>query len=69
MIQDTGASRAAAFKSRQREKGLIQVNVWVPAGAAPAIKEAAEVMCAHSGARGLRVVDVNTGRIVARKQT
>lgn len=67
MRTDTTAKRAAEFKARMAAKGLVQVNVWVPRGCEAAIKEAAEVMRAVDGARGLRVVNTTTGRIVSRK--
>lgn len=65
----TGAKRAAELKARKAAQGLIQVNVWVPVGAGIAIREAAEIMRANASARGLRVVNTDTGRIISRKKT
>lgn len=64
----TSTQRAARFKAKMIEQGFVQVNVWVPAGVAPDLQRAAELMReAPSGERTVRLVNTTTGRVVSLK--
>lgn len=47
----TNAERQAAFKERQRKKGLVQLSVWVPADSADQIRELAAKLCEQAATR------------------
>jgi hypothetical protein len=60
----TTAERSQKFKAGQRAKGLVQVNVWLPAAAAAEFRQAAEAIAANPGELRIgRLVNVRTGRV------
>lgn len=43
------AERAAAYRMRRREEGLVQVRIWVPAELVAAVKEAVATALEENG--------------------
>jgi hypothetical protein len=64
----TSAERQRKFKQAQAEKGLVQVNVWVPAGCKADIERAAELIRERRQLTVARLVDTTTGRLVGLKR-
>lgn len=58
------AARQARARAKRELTGLVQVNVWVPAAAAPELTLAAELMRANPALRVARLVDTATGKLV-----
>lgn len=63
----TNAERQRAFKVRMTAQGLVQVNVWVPAGAVADIQRAAELIRANPQLNVARLADTITGKLVGLK--
>lgn len=61
----TAAQRQKAFKARMAEAGLVQINVWAPAGALPQVQQAAELMRDNPELTIDRLVNTRTGRLVS----
>jgi hypothetical protein len=59
----TATERARAFKAAQRERGLVQVNVWLPRRAAAEFKRAAELVATDPDLRIGRMGSESTGRV------
>ena len=57
--------RAKAFKQRQRDAGLEQCNVWVPAGMVADIQIVAALMRENPNLELGTLRDVITGRLVS----
>jgi hypothetical protein len=64
----TNAERQRRFKDKQREAGLIQVNVWVPPSCKAEIERAAELIRANHALTVARLVDTKTGKLVGLKR-
>jgi hypothetical protein len=62
------AARQRAHKLRQAEAGLVQVNVWVPAGAVADIQRAAEIIRQHPQLTIGRLTNPDNGRLVGLKK-
>jgi hypothetical protein len=59
----TSTQRAARLKERRAEAGLVQCNLWVPAGALAELKRAAELSRENPNLAVARLVDTRTGRL------
>ena len=59
----TGAQRQTRFRQKMAELGYVQVNVWVPASAAPSFKRASELVSENPDLEIGRMVNVRTGKL------
>lgn len=59
----TSAERARKHKDKLRTTGLVQINLWVPAGAVSSFNDAAEKCRSDYNLAVARVVDNTTGRL------
>jgi hypothetical protein len=59
----TSAERQAAYKSRQREAGIGQINLMVPAHAVADFQRAAELIRANPRLTIARLVNLDTGKL------
>ena len=59
----TSAQRQTRFRRKLAELGYVQVNVWVPASAAPGFKRAAELASENPDLEIGRMVDTRTGKL------
>lgn len=57
------AQRQAALKARRIEAGLVQCNLWVPAGCVAELQRAAELMRSNPALLVARLVDTRTGKL------
>jgi hypothetical protein len=57
------AERARRYKASLAERGLIQVNVWLPAAVASDFKRAAELVANDPHLTVARLMDRRTGRL------
>jgi hypothetical protein len=63
----SNAERQRRHKSKLAESGLVQVNVWLPAGAVADFQRAAEIVRQNRKLTVARLVNVETGRLVGLK--
>ncbi len=63
----SNAERQRRHKVKMAEAGFVQVNVWVPASAAPDLQRAAEIMREFPGLTVGRLFNPRTGRLVGLK--
>jgi hypothetical protein len=63
----TNAERQARLKAKRADAGLVQINLWVPAGAADELMRAAELMRANPDLRVARLVNRATGKLTGLK--
>ena len=63
----TATERQRVFKARMAEAGLVQVNLWLPAGIAPDMAQAAEAI-RDNRELTIRLVNRRTGRTVSLKR-
>lgn len=59
----TSAERARRHKAKLAEAGMVQINLWVPAGAAGDLQRAAELIRANPLLSVARLVNRQTGRL------
>jgi hypothetical protein len=63
----TSAERQAAYKNRQREAGIGQINLMVPAHAVADFQRAAELIRANPRLTIARLVNLDTGKLKGMK--
>ena len=66
-IDMTSTERQRRFKANMAAAGLVQVNIWVPAGSVADVQRAAELMRAAPHLTVARLGDTRTGRLVGMK--
>jgi hypothetical protein len=59
----TNAQRQTALRQRRSELGLVQVNLWVPAGAAADLHRAAELLRDDPDLTVARLASRRTGKL------
>jgi hypothetical protein len=61
------AERARRHKAKLIESGLVQVNLWVPAGCVAELQRAAELMRENPELRIARLASQKTGKLCGLK--
>jgi hypothetical protein len=59
----TNRQRQTLLRARRAEDGLVQCNLWVPEGAIPELRRAAELIRENPALAVARLVDTRTGKL------